>query len=134
MGITLPLTELVAREAPPNFHQPFYLYLYGVSILFCSFLFVARWRRAAQLEFLSQCPGEVARRVVHLSREVSNTNHSALCIRYSRCGPVWIRRAGPAGPNTPQWLVLPAHRCDCVRHRQPGLLCPRFWPVLRARW
>uniref|UniRef100_A0A6E8W6T5 Otopetrin n=1 Tax=Anopheles coluzzii TaxID=1518534 RepID=A0A6E8W6T5_ANOCL len=56
MGITLPLTELVAREAPPNFHQPFYLYLYGVSILFCSFLFVARWRRAAQLEFLSQCP------------------------------------------------------------------------------
>uniref|UniRef100_A0A182PKX4 Otopetrin n=1 Tax=Anopheles epiroticus TaxID=199890 RepID=A0A182PKX4_9DIPT len=57
MGITLPLTELVASEAPPNFHQPFYLYLYGVSILFCTFLYVARWRRQTQLAFLSECPG-----------------------------------------------------------------------------
>uniref|UniRef100_A0A182T756 Otopetrin n=1 Tax=Anopheles maculatus TaxID=74869 RepID=A0A182T756_9DIPT len=59
MGVTLPVTELVAGAAPANFHQPFYLYLYGVSILFCTFLCVARWRRQTQLEYLSHCPGEV---------------------------------------------------------------------------
>uniref|UniRef100_A0A182MBX3 Otopetrin n=1 Tax=Anopheles culicifacies TaxID=139723 RepID=A0A182MBX3_9DIPT len=56
MGVTLPVTELVASAAPANFHQPFYLYLYGVSILFCTYLYVARWRRQTHLEFLSQCP------------------------------------------------------------------------------
>uniref|UniRef100_A0A182N028 Otopetrin n=1 Tax=Anopheles dirus TaxID=7168 RepID=A0A182N028_9DIPT len=56
LGVTLPVTELVATGAPANFHQPFYLYLYGVSILFCTFLYAARYRRRAQLEFLSECP------------------------------------------------------------------------------
>uniref|UniRef100_A0A4Y0BR18 Otopetrin n=1 Tax=Anopheles funestus TaxID=62324 RepID=A0A4Y0BR18_ANOFN len=56
MGVTLPVTELVATAAPVNFHQPFYLYLYGVSILFCTYQYVVRWRRQAHLEFLAQCP------------------------------------------------------------------------------
>uniref|UniRef100_A0A182QTE3 Otopetrin n=1 Tax=Anopheles farauti TaxID=69004 RepID=A0A182QTE3_9DIPT len=56
LGVTLPVTELVATGAPVNFHQPFYLYLYGVSILFCSFLYVARHRRRTELDFLAQCP------------------------------------------------------------------------------
>ncbi|XP_053678028.1 proton channel OtopLc-like [Anopheles nili] len=56
LGVTLPVTELVARGAPANFHQGFYLYLYGVSIAFCTFLYAARYRRRAQMDFLSQCP------------------------------------------------------------------------------
>ncbi|XP_053663708.1 proton channel OtopLc-like [Anopheles marshallii] len=56
MGVTLPVTELVASGAPANFHHPFYLYLHGVSILFCTYLYVARWRRQAHLDFLAQCP------------------------------------------------------------------------------
>ncbi|XP_052900290.1 proton channel OtopLc-like [Anopheles moucheti] len=56
MGVTLPVTELVASGAPANFHQPFYLYLHGVSIAFCTYLYVGRWRRQTRLDFLAQCP------------------------------------------------------------------------------
>ncbi|XP_050100657.1 proton channel OtopLc-like [Anopheles aquasalis] len=44
LGITLPVTELVSRQAPINFHQPFYLYLYGVSIVLCALLHLERYR------------------------------------------------------------------------------------------
>ncbi|XP_035788730.1 proton channel OtopLc-like isoform X1 [Anopheles albimanus] len=44
LGITLPVTELVANQAPTNFHQPFYLYLYGVSIVLCALLHLERYR------------------------------------------------------------------------------------------
>ncbi|ETN60125.1 otopetrin [Anopheles darlingi] len=44
LGITLPVTELVAHRAPINFHQPFYLYLYAVSIVLCALLHLDRYR------------------------------------------------------------------------------------------
>ncbi|KFB37962.1 AGAP013356-PA-like protein [Anopheles sinensis] len=77
LGVTLPITEFVTTKAPANFHQGFYLYLHGVSILFCVFLFVARYRRQTQLEFLTRCEDGKEKRTGMNTVASGSANHSA---------------------------------------------------------
>ncbi|XP_052872289.1 proton channel OtopLc-like [Anopheles cruzii] len=60
LGVTLPVTELVSRQAPVNFHQGFYLYLYGVSIVLCALHHLARFRATHHHLGSSQRPSQQA--------------------------------------------------------------------------
>ncbi|XP_058063540.1 proton channel OtopLc-like [Anopheles bellator] len=60
LGVTLPVTELVSRQAPVNFHQGFYLYLYGVSIVLCALHHIARFRATHHLGSRRQRPSQQA--------------------------------------------------------------------------
>uniref|UniRef100_A0A182IXH6 Uncharacterized protein n=1 Tax=Anopheles atroparvus TaxID=41427 RepID=A0A182IXH6_ANOAO len=77
LGVTLPITELVTPNAPANFHQGFYLYLHGVSILFSTFLYVARYRRRTQLEFLSHCQEQDGKAKPTVKLPSNRSSHSA---------------------------------------------------------
>ncbi|XP_055586020.1 proton channel OtopLc-like isoform X2 [Uranotaenia lowii] len=49
LGIAFPITDVVSDQAPENFFQVFYLYLYLMSMAFVCFIYVTQYRQRTRL-------------------------------------------------------------------------------------
>lgn len=47
VGVCLPITEIISQQVPTYVYQGFYVYLYGLSVLFVFFLYICAFRNRA---------------------------------------------------------------------------------------